>query len=185
MVRSYNIYFYQVYISQLQKKHVKKLILFNPTIKLAMKKIFTILFIFMTFMAFSQEDGSETFNEIRDAYKPTIPAGFSVNTGQTSDNRFIYRFTYDENGSELNRLIYNLSPGSKEFSEMDIALGGERYTWNEREALYIDGSETGMSVLIIILKKNVGMFSITHRDFKTFKHEQRRSGAIIFKNFNG
>lgn len=68
---------------------------------------------------------------------------------------------------------------------MDIALGGERYTWNEREALYIDGSETGMSVLIIILKKNVGMFSITHRDFKTFKHEQRRSGAIIFKNFNG
>ena len=134
-----------------------------------MKKIFTVLFIFMTSMAFSQENGSETFNVIRDAFKSTIPAGFLVNTGQTSDNRFNYRFTYDENGSELNRLIYILSPNSKEFSEMDIALGGVRFTWNEREALYIDGSETGMSVLIIILKNNVGIFSITHRDFKTYK----------------
>ena len=117
---------------------------------------------------FGQEDGSEDFNTFRDAILPSLPEGFLVNTGQTSDSRFNYRITYDEHGDETNRLIYKLAPTSKEFTEMDMAMGGKKYSWKEREALFIDGSETGMSTIAVILFNGAGKFTLSHRDFKTF-----------------
>ena len=118
---------------------------------------------------FGQEDGSEVFNTLRDAILPSLPEGFVVNTGQTSDSRFNYRITYDENGDETNRLIYLLDPNSMEFTEMDIAMEGKNYSWKDREVLFSDGSETGMSGIKVLLLNGAGKFTLTHRDFKTFK----------------
>ena len=149
-----------------------------------MKKIFSLIFILSTATVFSQEDGSETYNVIRDAIKASIPEGFIVNTGQTTDNRFNYSYTYDENGSELNRLIYNLIPGTEGFSEIELALGEEPYLWNERKALFIDGSKTGMSGIEIILKNNAGKFSVMHRDFKTYKPMNKEDLEQLFSKFS-
>jgi hypothetical protein len=135
------------------------------------RKCFAILFMLFVLVStsvFGQEDGSETFNAIRDAIKPSLPAAFVVNTGQTTDSRFAYRFTYDENASETNRLIFNLVLNSEGFSEMDLAMGSEQYTLEGRDVLFSDGSETGMSGISLILK-NKAKFIIHHRDFKTFK----------------
>ena len=120
-----------------------------------------------------QEDGSDVFNTLRDAILPSLPEGFIMNTEQTSDSRFNYRITYDENGEETNRLIFKIAPNSKEFSEMDIAMGGEKYSWKEREALFIDGSETGMSSISIKLLNGAGKFTLSHRDFKTFSPKNK------------
>ena len=116
-----------------------------------------------------QEDGSEVFNTLRDAILSSLPEGFVVNTGQTSDSRFNYRITYDENGEETNRLIYLIDSNSSEFTEMDIAMEGENYSWKDREVLFIDGSKTGMSSIKVLLLNGAGKFTLTHRDFKTFK----------------
>ena len=116
-----------------------------------------------------QEDGSEVFNALRDAILPSLPEGFVVNTGQTSDSRFNYRITYDENGDETNRLIYWLDPNSMEFTEMDLAMEGNNYSWKDREVLFSDGSATGMSSIKVLLLNGAGKFTLYHRDFKTFK----------------
>lgn len=62
-------------------------------------------------------------------------------------------------------MIYSLSPGSTEFSEMDRALATEEFTWQDRSAMCQDGSETGMTSLVIILNNLKGIFTITNRTF--------------------
>ncbi len=139
-----------------------------------MKKLFILIFLLATSTAFSQENGSATFNALRDAIIPSIPGTFLVNSERTTDSRCSYKLVFDKDGSELNRLIYPLDPGSKDFSEMDVALGGKPYTWKDRKTLFADGSQTGMSGIDVILKNSAGKFSVFHRVFDGSKPMNRK-----------
>jgi len=127
-----------------------------------MKKLFILFFALSASTAFSQAYGSETFDAVRDAVLPSVPAGFSVNPERAMDNRFTYQLAYDRDGYEQNTLFYTLYPGSEDFSEMDLASGGVPFTWSDRKALFNDGSQIGISGITVVLKNNVGTFSVSH-----------------------
>jgi len=111
-------------------------------------------------LGFLQADTFETFNKV---VKDAVPDGFTVNKGQTWNNRFTYKITYDKDPEGMNRLIFSLNPGKHEFSEMDLALYHQQLTWQGRNALFNDGTKTGMSGITVILKNKAGVFSIIHR----------------------
>ena len=111
-------------------------------------------------LGFLQADTFETLNKV---VKNVVPDGFTVNKGQTWNNRFTYKITYDKDPEGMNRLIFSLNPGKHEFSQMDLAFDHEKFTWQGRNALFTDGSKTGMSVIYFILKNKAGGFSIIHR----------------------
>jgi hypothetical protein len=126
-----------------------------------MKIILSIALMLFATVAISQD--SEKLIELKEAVQPTLDAAYQLNAGQTFDSRFNYKVTYDKNGEESDRMIYSVHPNTFKFSELNIALATEKYTWNDREALYQDGSETGMSSIVIILKNEAGKFAVTHR----------------------
>ncbi len=127
-----------------------------------MKNVLIFLFILSISSVYGQEDGSESFNKLRDTIKPSVPDGYIVNKGQTWDNRFAYKITYNENGSEEHSLIYEFIPDASSFSELDQAMATEEYTWQGRKAIYQDGSQTGMSSIVILLKNNKGKFTLSN-----------------------
>lgn len=123
----------------------------------------------------SGQEGSEEFQRIHNIIKPSVKEGFQLNAGQTSDSRFRYAFTYDFNNSELNRLIYSFMPGATEFSALAAALGGVEFEYAGRKAIYIDGKETGMSSISVLLNGGQGRFELSHRELgsmATFSKEQ-------------
>jgi hypothetical protein len=113
------------------------------------------------------QDRSDTFVTLSNVIQPAVPAGFVLNNSQSWDNRLSYKLSFDGEGSEMNRLIFSLSPETQEFSEMDLALDHSLFTWQGRKGLFLDGSQTRMSGLLIILKDNAGKFSLTHRNFES------------------
>lgn len=124
---------------------------------------------------FGQPTGSEEFEKIHTLIKPSIIDGYVWNSSQSSDSRFQYTFTYDLNGSELNRLIYSFLHNATEFSIMSFALGGKEFVWKGRKAMYIDRKETGMSGISVLLLNDKGRFSLNHRELSgmsAFSKEQ-------------
>ena len=111
-------------------------------------------------LGFLQADTFETFNKV---VKDAVPDGFTVNKGQTWNNRFTYKITYDKDPEGMNRLIFRFNPGKHEFSQVDLAFDHEKFTWQGRNALFTDGTKTGMSGMSVMLKNKAGGFSITHR----------------------
>lgn len=127
-----------------------------------MKKYLIIyLLVFLVFM--SGLLLADSFETLKKVITDSVPAGFTINKGQTSNSRFACKITYDKDSTGSNRLIYSLNPRKKEFSEMDLLFDHKKFTWQERDALFLDGSKTGMSGIKVILKNNAGAFSITHR----------------------
>jgi hypothetical protein len=118
----------------------------------------------LAYLVFS--DASPDFKKLEIAIKSTVPEGFTVNKGQTWDNKMFQKITYDRGKSGMNRLIFSLNPNNKSFSEMDLALDHKKITFQGRKALFNDGSRTGMSSIKIILKNNSGSFTITHRSLE-------------------
>lgn len=127
-----------------------------------MKKSLLIYLIVLMIASFGFSDYSPDFKKLEVAIKNSIPEGFTLNKGQTWDNRFNLKITYDRDKSEMNTLIYSLNPGSKTFSEIDLMLDHKKMTFQGRKALFNDGSKTGMSSIKIILKNNSGSFEVTH-----------------------
>jgi len=107
--------------------------------------------------------GADTFETLQNVIKDAVPDGFTMNKGQTWNNRFAYKITYDKDSSGLNRMIFDLFPGKDAFSQMNLAFDHKRFTYQGREALFQDGTKTGMSAVIVILKNKAGRFSVTHR----------------------
>lgn len=129
--------------------------------------LMTILMLIPIFKVFSQSTGSEEFEKIHEIIKPSIIEGFVWNPDESWDNRFRYGFTYDLNGSELNRLIFAFYPNAKAFSMMAEALGGVEFEYVGRKAIYIDGKETGMSSISILLNGEKGRFELSHRELES------------------
>lgn len=96
--------------------------------------------------------------------KPSVIEGFVWKSNESWDSRFRYSYIYDLNESELNRLIYVFYPNAKEFSMMAAAMGGVEFEWQGREAMYIDGKDTGMSSISVLLNNGKGRFEISHRE---------------------
>jgi hypothetical protein len=128
--------------------------------------LIAILISISTFNGYCQE-GSEEFQKIHEIIKPSVKEGFVWNTSQTWDSRFKYAITYDYNNSELNRLIYAFMPNAKEFSMMAEPLGGVEFEYEGRRAIYIDGSETGMSSISVLLNGEKGRFELSHRELES------------------
>ena len=129
----------------------------------------TFLLLQPLYKTYGQPTGSEEFEKIHELIKPSVNEGYEWNTSQSSDSRFKCTLTYDLQGSELNRLIYGFSPNAKEFSLMAAALGGVEFDMNGRRAMYIDGKETGMSSISVLLNEGKGKFEVTHRDLGSMK----------------
>jgi len=72
-----------------------------------MKNLFIYIFILSSTSLYRQEDGSETFNPLSDAIKPSILSGYILNSGLTWDNSFLLKITFNQNESEENQNIYN------------------------------------------------------------------------------
>ena len=132
--------------------------------KIQVISLITILTLISLCEVFSQPEGSEEFNKIHQLIKPSVIEGFVWNIEESSDSRFQYTFTYDLNGSELNRLIYTFIPNAEEFSIVSAALGGVEFNYNGRKAMYIDGKETGMSGISVLLRNSKGRFAVNHRE---------------------
>ena len=127
-----------------------------------MKTLLTITLL-LTLSAVYSQDRSEAFIVLKDAIETSFLPDYKLNESQTFDSRSALKITLDRNGDEYDRLIYSISPSSDKFSELNIALATEKYIWNERDALYQDGKETGMSSVVILLKNQAGKFTLTHR----------------------
>jgi len=48
---------------------------------------------------------ADTFETLKTVIKDAVPAGFTINKGQTSNSRFACKITYDKDSSGANRLI--------------------------------------------------------------------------------
>ena len=112
----------------------------------------------------AQPTGSEEFEKIHAIIKSAIPEGFVLNSRETSDTRSQYTFTYDLNGAGLNSLIYTVRPKTTEFSAIDFAMGGVQFNIQDRKAMFVDGSNTGVSSISVILKNGKGLLSVSHRE---------------------
>jgi hypothetical protein len=49
---------------------------------------------------------------------------------------------------------------------MDLMFDHQKMIYQGREALFIDGSKTGMSSIKLILKNGAGIFDLTHRSLE-------------------
>lgn len=128
-----------------------------------MKKYVLAMLTVLMIASLGYPDSSPEFQKLENAIKNAVPDGFIRNKGQSWDNRFYRKITFDRGGYETNRLIFSFDPNGKSFSERDLALDHKKLTIQERKALFNDGSKTGMSVIKVILKNNSGLFTITHR----------------------
>ena len=76
------------------------------------------------------------------------------------------KITYDWDESQMNRLIYSWKTKNKSFTQMDLMFDHKKITYQGREALFVDGSKTGMSSIKVVLKNGAGIFELTHRSLE-------------------
>lgn len=130
-----------------------------------MGKIIHFLLVSILVSGLLVQAGELTFDQMHDSVKNCIPSGFTFDKGQSWDNRFMYKITYQGDESKGELLIFNLAPRTEGFSEIDLAGDTEEFKVDGRSALYKNGSKTGFSILSIILKNNSGKFQVSHRLF--------------------
>jgi len=108
--------------------------------------------------------GDLSFETFKGITKNAVPKDFSVNEGKVRSSRSFFAIEYrkDEMGQEA--LIFELNPKSTAFSAMQLAMDHSKFKIEDREAIYLDGSKTGMSSISIILKNNRGRFTIRHKN---------------------
>ena len=128
-----------------------------------MGKIIHFLLVSILVSGMLVQAGELTFDQIHDSVKNCIPSGFTFNKGQSWDNRFMYKVTYQGDESKAEELVFSLLPQAKGFSEMDLLGDKEEFKVDGRSALFGDGSKTGFSTLYIILKNDSGKFQVSHR----------------------
>lgn len=104
---------------------------------------------------------SPEFKKMDKAIRSAIPKRYVRNRGLSSDNKFYKEITFDQDGFETNQLVFRYDPDSGSFSPKDLAREHKKLTIQKRQVLFNDGIKTGKSVIKVILKNNVGLFSIT------------------------
>ena len=125
---------------------------------------------------------SPEFNKLKNAIQNSVPKDYEVNNGQTWDHRHtLKKITYDWDESQMNTLIYSWKSKSKSFTEMDFLFDHKKITYMGREALFIDGSKTGMSSIKIILKNNSGIFELAHRSLEGKARNQAALEKLLAK----
>ncbi len=125
---------------------------------------------------------SPEFNKLKEAIQGSIPEGYEVNKGQTWDHRHtMKKIAYDWDESQMNTLIYSWKSKSKSFTEMDFLYDHKKIKFQDREALFIDGSKTGMSSIKIILKNGAGIFDLTHRSLEGKARNQAALEKLMAK----
>lgn len=147
-----------------------------------MKKSLLILLIILVALSLGFSDRSPDFNKLKNAIQSSVPEGYEVNKGQTWDHRHtLKKITYDWDESQMNTLIYSCKSKIKSFTEMDFLFDHKKITYQGREALFIDGSKTGMSSIKIILNNGAGIFDLTHRSLEGKARNQAALEKMLAK----
>lgn len=145
------------------------------------KLVLTFMIVSMVFsLGFAAR--SPEFNKLKDAIQSSVPEGYEINKGQTWDHRHtMKKIAYDWDESQMNTLIYSWKSKGKSFTEMDFLFDHKKITYQGREALFIDGSKTGMSSIKIILTNGAGIFDLTHRSLEGKARNQAALEKLMAK----
>ena len=101
------------------------------------------------------------FDVFKKAIIPSVPQGFTYD----SDNSHMMQVKYLGHAAEMDVLKFELHERQNDFSKMDKMFGATPWEWKGHSAIFIDGNQTGMSVVAIKLKNNAGILYINHRVF--------------------
>jgi hypothetical protein len=147
-----------------------------------MKKIWLSVMIVLMFFSLGFSARSPEFNKLKNAIQSSVPEGYELNKGQTWDHRHtMKKIAYDWDESQMNTLIYSWKSKSKSFTEMDFLFDHKKITYKGREALFIDGTKTGMSSIKIILNNGAGIFDLTHRSLEGKARNQAALEKMLSK----
>lgn len=130
-----------------------------------MKKFLVVTSMVVLLAASSLLIAEVSFDTLKSAVEKVVPAKFTLNEGQCWDNRSTKKVAFDGDKSKMETLTFTFRPGVDKFSETDLRMKTESYTWQGRDAIFADGSKVGMGSLSIILKNKAGKFTISHRIF--------------------
>lgn len=114
---------------------------------------------------------------LKAAIAPSVPAGYQL---KRSD-KYMLRLEYGGDAAVMENLIYAVHARKRDFTEMDRALGAAPFDWQGHPAIYIDGAETGMSVVAVKLGANKGILYITDRTLGGKPFDLERFKAILAK----
>lgn len=124
-----------------------------------MKQLGMALLIALTFS--SPVFAEVSFETYKAVITPSVPQGFTFDT----QNKHMMQIQYLGHAAQMDVLKYVLHERQKDFSEMDKMLGATPWEWQGHSAIFIDGAQTGMSVVAIKLKNHSGILYVNHRVF--------------------
>ena len=124
-----------------------------------MKKLLMILTVglFICGYAFAEVP----FDAFKKAVTPSVPNTFTFDTEESH----MMQIKYKGHSADMDVLKFELHERQKDFSKMDTALGATPWEWNGHSAIFIDGAQSGMSVVAVKLKNDAGILYINHRVF--------------------
>ncbi len=101
------------------------------------------------------------FDVLKKVITPSVPQSFTFDT----ENSHMMQIKYLGHKADMDILKFELHERQKDFSEMDKMLGATPWSWQGHSAIFIDGAQTGMSVVAVKLKNHAGILYINHRVF--------------------
>ena len=101
------------------------------------------------------------FAVYKDAVTPSVPTGFTYDT----ENDLMMQIKFKGHAAQMDVLTYDLRARQKQFTQMDAALGAKPWKWQGHSAIFIDGAQSGMSVVAVKLDNGAGFLYVTHRVF--------------------
>lgn len=140
-----------------------------------MKKLLLILAVGLSLCGYAFAE--VPFDVFKKAITPSVPNTFAFD----SEESHMMQIKYKGHSAVMDVLKFELHVRQKDFSKMDAALGATPWQWKGRSAIFIDGAQSGMSVVAVKLKNNAGILYINHRVFGAAPMTMQQLKTILAK----
>ena len=126
-----------------------------------MKKVFTLV-LAIAILPFAIQAADLSWDTFKNSVAKAAPDGFEYSR-RSNESRFLFNVQYDNAADQFEAIIFNFFPGRTEFNEGEKRDNPSVLKIDGRDALFTDGTKTGMSSLAILLKNKTGKLIIRHR----------------------
>ena len=126
-----------------------------------MKKILSLV-IAIAILPFAIQAADLSWDTFKNSVAKAAPDGFEYSR-RSSESRGFFNVQYDNSANQWEAVMFHFFPGRTEFNEGDKLGDPSVLKIDGRDALFTDGTKTGMSSLAILLKNKTGKLIIRHR----------------------